>query len=199
MTPDQALERLKDGNRRFVENRLQHPHQTPEWRAEITSGQHPFAQILSCSDSRVVPEILFDTGIGDLFVLRVAGNVVDDAILGSLEYGAAHLNIPLTVVLGHTCCGAVTAACEGADTGDHIIALMESLSPAVESARGQGGDFVENTVRTNVRLETEVLRQSEPTLAPLSERGAIRIVGAIYDIATGRVEWLDLGAPSSSS
>jgi carbonic anhydrase len=195
MTPDEALKRLKDGNRRFVENRPSHPHQTPEWRAEITTGQHPFAQVLSCSDSRVVPEILFDTGIGDLFVLRVAGNVVDYAILGSLEYGAAHLNVPLIVVLGHTCCGAVTAAVDGVDTNDHIIALVESLTPAVESTRGMPGDPVENAVRANVRVGTEVLRQSEPTLAPLNRRGTIRIVGAIYDIATGRVEWLDLADP----
>jgi carbonic anhydrase len=196
MTPNEALKKLQDGNRRFVEDRLSHPNRSPERRAEITSGQNPFAQVLSCSDSRVVPEILFDTGIGDLFVLRVAGNVVDYAILGSLEYGAAHLNAPLTVVLGHTCCGAVTAAVEGVDTNDHIQNLVESLMPAVEAARDMSGDHVENAVRANIRLGTEVLRQSEPTLVKLRNRGVIRIVGAVYDIATGHVEWLDLDDPA---
>ena len=119
-------------------------------------------------------------------------NLPEPAVLGSLEYGAAHLNIPLIVVLGHTRCGAVTAAVEGADTGDHITALVESLLPAVEATRGKPGDPVENAVRANVSLETEILRQSEPTLAKLWATRAIQVVGAVYDIATGEVEWLDL-------
>ncbi|UCH83779.1 MAG: carbonic anhydrase [Candidatus Latescibacterota bacterium] len=192
MNANEALKKLADGNRRFVDGRPTHPHQKPERRAITSSAQQPFAQVLTCSDSRVVPEILFDTGIGDIFVLRVAGNIVDDAVLGSLEYGAAHLNIPLIVVLGHTRCGAVTAAVEGADTGDHITALVESLLPAVEASRSKPGDPVENAVRANVFLETEILRQSEPTLAKLWETRAIQVVGAVYDIGTGEVEWLDL-------
>jgi carbonic anhydrase len=191
MTPDEALEQLRRGNRRFAENRLDHPHQTPGRRIEVAGGQHPFAQILTCSDSRVVPEVLFDTGIGDLFVVRVAGNIVDDAVIGTLEYGAAHLKVPLTVVLGHTCCGAVTAAAAGEQTGDHIETLMGLLRPVVEAARGMPGDLVENTVRTNVRNEVTTLRRSRPTLFKLWSEGAIGIIGGVYDISTGRVEWLD--------
>lgn len=190
MTPDEALEQLKEGNRRFAENRPDHPHQTPGWRIEVAAGQHPFAQILTCSDSRVVPEILFDTGIGDLFVIRVAGNIVDDAVIGTLEYGAAQLEIPLTVVLGHTCCGAVTAAA-GGRTGDHIATLLDSLRPAVDAARGMPGDLVENAVRANVRAEVRILRRSRPTLFKLWSEGTVGIIGGVYDISTGRVEWLD--------
>lgn len=192
MRAESALRMLEEGNRRFVENRLVHPHQTPERRTEILGGQRPFACVLTCSDSRVVPELLFDCGLGDLFVVRVAGNVVDGAVFESLEFGAAHLHLPLIVVLGHTKCGAVTVAVSGDPASGRLArTIVDLLRPAVESARGQAGDPVTNAVVANVRMAGEKLRRSWPVLSGLQERGELRIVGAVYDIATGEVMWLD--------
>jgi carbonic anhydrase len=190
MSTDEAQTKLRDGNRRFLENRSLHPHQTPERRKEISDAQHPFAAILTCSDSRVVPEIIFDQGLGDLFVLRVAGNIVDDAILETLEYGAAHLKVSLIVVLGHTRCGAVTAVVAGAFPAGHMRALVDAIAPAVDTSRGNPGDPVENAARQNVILQVERLRQSRPTLVELHEARQLHIVGAMYNIETGVVEWL---------
>jgi carbonic anhydrase len=191
ITPDEALRLLKVGNERFSTAHLAHPHQSVQRRVEISKGQHPFAQILSCSDSRVVPEIIFDEGLGDLFVTRVAGNIVDDAVKGTLEYGAEHLDVRLIVVLGHRDCGAVTAAVQAEEVHDHIIKLMDSIFPAVVATRGQAGDPVDNAVRANVIRSVNLLRNSWPTLHSMSQSGRIRIVGAVYDLKSGAVEWLD--------
>lgn len=192
MSTDEAQTQLRDGNRRFVENRSVHPHQTPERRKEISTAQRPFAAILTCSDSRVVPEIVFDQGLGDLFVVRVAGNVVVDAVLGALEYGAAHLKVSLIVVLGHTRCGAVTAVVAGAPPAGHMRALVDAIESAVDTSRGNPGDPVENAARQNVILQVERLRRSRPTLVELYEARQLHIVGAMYDIGTGVVEWMPL-------
>lgn len=192
MTADKALMNLRQGNRRFAENRPVHPHQTREWRIGLSDGQHPFASILSCSDSRAVPEILFDQGIGDLFVVRIAGNIVDAAGRESLEYSATHLHVPLIVVLGHTSCGAVTIAVSaGGKKGDDSHPLLELLRPAVETSRGEPGDSVRNAVFANVRIGVDTLRRGSPVLRPLLENEKLRITGAVYDIGTGRVEWLE--------
>jgi carbonic anhydrase len=191
LTPQQALDQLKAGNARYRKSALVHPHQTAEHRLKISEAQHPFAQVLACSDSRVSPEIVFDEGLGDLFVVRVAGNIVDDAVKGTLEYGAEHLHVPLIVVMGHTGCGAVTAAVEAAETHDHIVSLMDAIFPAVLSTRGQPGDPVDNAVRANVLRTVQELRQSWPTLYRLHAGEEIAIVGAIYDLHTGQVLWLD--------
>ncbi|MBP2681469.1 MAG: hypothetical protein H6Q78_1332 [Candidatus Krumholzibacteriota bacterium] len=192
MTTDKELMILREGNRRFAEDRPIRPHQTPDWRVGLCDGQRPFASILSCSDSRVVPEILFDQGIGDLFVVRIAGNIVDAAGLESLEYSATHLRVPLIVVLGHTRCGALTIAVsarsEKRNDGSH---LLELLRPAVETSRGEPGDSVRNAVFANVRIGVDTLRHGSPALRPLLEDEKLRITGAIYDIGTGRVEWLE--------
>jgi carbonic anhydrase len=190
MSVDQALNRLKDGNKRYVDNCPTYPHRTPERRKELAGGQSPFAAILTCSDSRVVPEIIFDQGLGDLFVVRLAGHVIDDTVLGTLEYGAARLKVPLVVVLGHTRCGAVTAAVKSASSDDHISTLTDALQPAVEMSRGSAGDPVENAVRENVMLQVERLRRSGPVFAELCEAHRLRVVGAVYDIETGEIEWL---------
>ena len=191
VTPDEALRLLKAGNERFRTAHLAHPHQSIERRVEISQGQHPFAQVLSCSDSRVVPEIIFDEGLGDLFVTRVAGNIVDDAVKGTLEYGAEHLDARLIVVLGHRNCGAVTAAVHAEEVHDHIVSLMDSIFPAVVASRGQAGDAVDNAVRANVIRSVNQLRNSWPTLHSMSKAGTIRIVGAVYDLRTGAIDWLD--------
>lgn len=190
ITADSVLAELKTGNKHHVTHRYQHPHETLDRQRQLVSGQHPHAQILSCSDSRVPPEIVFDQGLGDLFIIRVAGNVASDTELGSLEYGAEHLHVPVIVVLGHESCGAVTAAVQGGPPEGHIASLVELIKPAVEKTRGMSGDPVSNAVRMNVELVVRQLRTSTPILSELVAHGKLRIVGAVYSIETGAVTWL---------
>jgi len=190
ITPDSVLAELKTGNKHHLAHRYQHPHETLERQRQLASGQHPHAEILSCSDSRVPPEIVFDQGLGDLFVVRVAGNVASDTEIGSLEYGAEHLQVPLIVVLGHENCGAVTAAVQGGPPEGHIGSLVDLIKPAVEKTRGMSGDPVSNAVRMNVELVVKQLRTSTPILSELVAHGKLRIVGAVYSIETGTVTWL---------
>jgi len=184
------LAELKEGNAHHAEHRYKHPHETADRLSELASGQAPHAEILSCADSRVPPELIFDQGLGDIFVVRVAGNVAGDAELGSLEYGAEHLHIPLLVVLGHQHCGAVTAAVEGGEGEGHISALVHLLRPAVEQSKAMPGDRVENAVTVNVNLVVSQLRSSTPILSKLVKEGKLRIVGAVYSLETGKVTWL---------
>ena len=190
ITADSVLAELKTGNKHHVAHRYQHPHETLDRQRQLASGQHPHAEILSCSDSRVPPEIVFDQGLGDLFIVRVAGNVASDTELGSLEYGAEHLHVPLIVVLGHESCGAVTAAVQGGPPEGHIGSLVDLIKPAVEKTRGMSGDPVSNAVRMNVELVVKQLRTSTPILSELVAHGKLRIVGAVYSIETGAVMWL---------
>jgi len=190
ITADSVLAELKTGNKHHMAHRYQHPHETLDRQRQLVSGQHPHAEILSCSDSRVPPEIVFDQGLGDLFIIRVAGNVASDTEIGSLEYGAEHLHIPLLVVLGHESCGAVTAAVQGGPPEGHIAALVDLIKPAVEKTRGMPGDPVANTVRINVEMVVKQLRSSAPILSELVAHGKLRIVGAVYSIDTGSVTWL---------
>ena len=190
VTADSALAELKSGNAHHVKHSYQHPHETMDRQRQLASGQNPHAQILSCSDSRVPPELIFDQGLGDLFIVRVAGNVAADTELGSLEYGAEHLHIPLLVVLGHQHCGAVTAAVQGGEAAGHISALVNLLRPAVEKSRELTGDAVENAVKANVEMVVKQLRTSTPILAELVSHGKLRVVGAIYSLDTGKVTWL---------
>jgi carbonic anhydrase len=189
--PDGVLAELKAGNEHHATHKYQHPHESISRQLELVTGQHPQAQVLSCADSRVPPEIIFDQGLGDLFVVRVAGNVASDTELGSLEYGAEHLHIPLLIVLGHESCGAVTAAVEGGEAESHISALMNLIKPAVDKTRGTAGDPVDNAVRMNVRMVVQQLRSSTPVLSGLVGRGKLKIVGGVYSLKTGLVTWLD--------
>jgi len=189
VTADSALAELKAGNAHHVAHRYTHPHETADRQRELASGQHPHAQVLSCADSRVPPEVVFDQGLGDLFVVRVAGNVVSDPELGSLEYGALHLHVPLLVVLGHQHCGAVTAAVEGGEAEGHIPALVTLIRPAVEATKGMSGDPVDNAVKANVEMTVKKLRAS-PVFAALIGEGKLKIVGAVYSLDTGKVTWL---------
>ncbi|HEX9115232.1 MAG TPA: carbonic anhydrase [Anaerolineae bacterium] len=188
----EALERLLAGNRRHVTAMHIHPDQTPARRQELVAGQTPFAAILSCSDSRVVPEIIFDQGLGHLFVVRVAGNIVDGATLGSLEYAVRHLGVPLVLVMGHSGCGAVTAAVEGGDDEGQIRTLVAAIQPAVVLARNEPGPLVDNAVRANVRLAVRRLQDAAPVLAPRVTLGQVMIAGGVYDLRTGAVDLLDL-------
>lgn len=190
ITADSVLAELKAGNRRHAAYGYRHPHETLDRRRQLVSGQHPHAEVLSCSDSRVPPEIVFDQGLGDLFIVRVAGNVATDAELGSLEYGAEHLHVPLIVVLGHESCGAVTAAVQGGPPEGHIATLVNLIKPAVEKTSDLPGDPVANAVRMNVELVVRQLRSSTPILSELVAHGKVKVVGAVYSIETGSVTWL---------
>jgi carbonic anhydrase len=182
------LARLMEGNARFVAGKPAKYAPLPERRAEVAKAQHPFAIVLGCADSRAAPELVFDRTVGDLFVVRVAGNVVDDALIGSIEYSAEHLHVPLLVVLGHERCGAVTAAVEGGEAPGHIGAFVQAIAPAVAEARNKKpGDLVDESVRANVRLVVAQLRKQSHLLAELEHEGKLKIVGARYDLDTGEV------------
>ncbi len=188
LTADQALKMLMAGNARYVTSKCVHPNQTTERRIELRREQNPVATILGCSDSRVPPEVIFDLGLGDLFVVRVAGNVINEVILGSIEYAAAHLHTPLVMVLGHSQCGAVSATVAGDDFGDHISKLTALIRPALNSVWGYPGDLVENIARANAKMSSEQLRQSSPILSNLVNKGSLAIVSAFYSLNSGEVE-----------
>jgi carbonic anhydrase len=184
---ERFVKKLLDGNRRYVDGTPSHPNQTFERRQHVANGQHPFAVIVSCSDSRVPPEIIFDQGIGDLFVVRVAGNVIDDTGVGSIEYAAEHLHVSVIVVLGHERCGAVEAAVKGGEAPGHIKSLVEAIRPAVENAKGRPGDLAENAMRGNVKLAVDHLKASKPILEHLVHKGTLSVIGARYDLDDGQV------------
>ena len=188
-----VLRELKAGNDHHVAKRYQHPHQTAARQRELAATQHPHAIVLSCADSRVAPEIILDQGLGDLFDVRVAGNVAADAEIASIEYAAAHLHTPLLVVMGHQKCGAVTAAAETGEAEGHLPSLLALIHPAVERARTQPGDLIDNAVRLNVENVVRQVRGSKPVLAALVERGELLVVGAVYSLDTGRIAWLPDG------
>lgn len=190
MTAQEALNQLKEGNERYVKGDLKHPHSDPAWRHELTESQHPFAIILSCADSRVVPELIFDQGIGDLFVIRVAGNVAKDKVIGSIEYAVKFLNTKLVVVLGHEKCGAVSASLGDADPGGHIGAIIERIKPAVYMARRMEGDLLTNAVKVNAQLVSEELKDSKPILADSVKSAGVEIHSAYYRLETGEVEFI---------
>ena len=192
VAPAEAISKLKEGNGRYASGNLQHPGQTTERRAELAKSQHPFAIIVSCSDSRVPPEIVFDQGLGDLFVVRVAGNVIDDHSQGSIEYAVDHLAVRLVVVLGHQSCGAVKAAKEtiAAKTKAtaHIQSLITAIQPAVEATIN--GDL-DATVKANVKDVVQALSSSTPILKPKVDSGEVQVIGAYYSLDTGSVTFLD--------
>lgn len=192
--PAGPLALLLEGNARYVAGRSTHPHQDEVRRSETAKGQKPFAVIVGCSDSRTAPEILFDQGLGDLFVTRLAGNIVDENALGSIEFAVKNLGARLIVVLGHERCGAVSAAVEsvksGAPASGHIAGILNAIKPAVETSKSQPGDGVDNAVRENVREMVVKLCASDPVLAPLVKSGELQIVGARYDLDDGGVELL---------
>lgn len=191
---DQALERLRRGNERFVGGRALHPQQSRERREEVAHGQQPFAVILACSDSRVAPEIVFDQGLGDLFVIRTAGNVVDDVALGSIEYAVHLLQVPLLLVLGHQRCGAVTAAVEGggADLPGQIGTLLRLVEPAVRATSGgTPGEHIANAVAANARLVAQGLVARSALIRQAHEERGLKVVAAVYSLDTGEVRFLE--------
>ncbi|HQE81155.1 MAG TPA: carbonic anhydrase [Syntrophorhabdaceae bacterium] len=185
----EPLELLMEGNKRYVSGKPIHPNQDTARRTELSSGQRPFAVIVGCSDSRVPPEIIFDQGIGDIFVIRVAGNIVDDVALGSIEYAVEHLGTELVVVLGHSKCGAVTATVKGGEAHGHIGSIVHIIMPAVEKAKTQQGDMVENAIRNNMDMVTEAIKSAEPIITKSIKEGRLKVISAYYDIDTGVVEF----------
>lgn len=186
--PEEAIQRLVAGNARYVTGRALRPRQTAQRRAALARSQQPFVAVLGCSDSRVPPEIAFDQGLGDLFVVRVAGNVADDFAVGSLEYAVAVLGVPLVLVLGHERCGAVEAAVKGDEVPGHLGSLVRAIQAAADSVRGQPGDPLDNAVRANVTMVVNRLRRLPPVLADRIDRGALRVAGARYDLDSGAVD-----------
>lgn len=192
-SPEKAIERLLEGNRRFVKGKADHPHESKDWRLSLEGGQHPFAVIVGCADSRVCPELVFDQGLGDLFVIRVAGNIVDVDVTASVEYAVDHLDTRLVVVLGHSNCGAVTAALdhlsESAGEPDEIVSLLYRIEPALVnlpqnlSRDNRIAVAVERNVRFAVRRLSAV-----PDLMKSMRSHKLRIVGAVYDMHTGKVK-----------
>ena len=188
--PQVALDRLMAGNQRFVDAQMQHPDQDPDHRLKLSQGQQPFATILTCSDSRLPPELLFDQGLGDLFVARVAGNIVDPALLGSVEYAVGHLKTPLIVVIGHEKCGAVQATLESIQHhqtphGD-IAALVTAITPAVAVAEQRPGDLLDNTIRANAEQSLDAIKKSSELTGPLAS-GQLKAIAAYYSIDDGRI------------
>lgn len=190
MNAGDALKLLLEGNQRFIEGKLEHPNQSVERRDEVAKGQHPFAAVLACSDSRTAPEIIFDRGLGDLFVARVAGNVADQVVIESLDYSVKHLGVRLVMILGHNRCGAVTAAVAGHEEEGDVGPMLTELRPAVEAAKGMPGDTVENAVRENVKLVMRKLATSEE-LSSMVKSGELKIVGGVYDLGTGKIDMVE--------
>lgn len=192
MNPAQALAQLKAGNRRFVEGRMQ-KRAHMQRVAETSLGQNPFAVVLGCVDSRVPPELVFDQDIGDIFSLRVAGNIVNADILGSMEFACKLAGAKLIVVLGHTGCGAVRAAHDGTQLG-HFSGLLAKIMPAVKAAQEPGGNesdaFLDDVAKSNVLLAIENIKQGSAILNEMLDGGEIAIVGAMYDVSCGRVNFL---------
>lgn len=190
MSPSAALAKLQRGNVRAAKGAAVHPRQDKARRRDTAKAQQPFAVVLACSDSRVAPELVFDQGMGDLFVVRVAGNVVDDNALGSIEYAVEHLGASLVVVLGHERCGAVKAALDGGEAPGHIGSLVHAIQPAIDETRGAKGDSLDLAVRANVARVVRQLRESEPLLKKAVDEKKIEVVGMEYDLDSGKVELL---------
>lgn len=193
MLQHSTLALLKEGNLRFVADKPVHPHQDLGRRAELAAaGQEPLATILACSDSREPVELIFDRGVGDLFVIRVAGNVAGVSELATMEYGVTHLGTPLLVVMGHTQCGAVTAVVKGAELHGHLPALASLIQPAAAKAKVEADAtaLVPTAIRNNVWQQIESLVRSSELIREAATEHRVQVVGAIYDITTGKIEWL---------
>ncbi len=193
LNPNAALEQLVAGNRRYVAGRPIHTEHTAR-REENAGKQHPFAIVLSCSDSRVPPEIVFDQGIGDLFVVRVAGNVATDVGIGSIEYAVSHFASALLVVLGHTNCGAVHATVDALESGSsapgHIKAIVDQIVPAAVATRHESGDKYLNATKANARGVASKLHATQPIIAPQVQKKQLEVASALYSLETGLVSLL---------
>ncbi len=177
---ENALQALKAGNERFVTGNLSNKDTYVEDRKALCTGQHPFAVVLCCSDSRVAPEIIFDQKLGDLFVIRNAGNIVDEEVLGSIEYAVEHLETPLVVVMGHSSCGAVTATCQGGDLPGHILDLAKRIKPSLDQ-----GCCIDDNARRHAKRMAQLIEEDE-----IVHHVGAKVVATFYNLESGKVEWL---------
>jgi carbonic anhydrase len=191
---DALLVQLLEGNKRFMKGDLAHPCRKPEYFVSLAEGQAPLAVIVACADSRVAPELIFDQGMGDLFVVRVAGNVISGtgaSLKGSIEYAVAELGVQLIVVLGHSQCGAVKAAIKHIEANDALRGslgdLVDLMKPAVAAVKGKPGNLLDNAIKANVEVGVERLKHLEPILADPVKKGTLKVVGAVYDLHDGKV------------
>ncbi len=192
ISPDEALIQLKAGNARFMIGQSTKPRQDFTRIKEVASGQFPFATIVGCSDSRVPNEIIFDQGLGDLFIVRTAGQVSSYASWGSIEFAEEFLGTKLIVILGHTQCGAVNAAVNLPEVPGHIVTLINAIKPAVLMAKRNDPEHIlDASIRENIRMQVEQLKGLEPVLAKRVREGSIKIIGALYDLNTGKVEFFE--------
>ena len=180
MNTKQALDLLKAGNARFVSGALAQKNDYATLREQLSTGQHPFAVVLCCSDSRVVPEIIFDQKLGDLFVIRNAGNIVDEEVLGSIEYAVEHLETQLVVIMGHTSCGAVTATCQGGDLPGHILDLAKRIKPSINK-----NCCIDDNARSHAKRMAQLIEDDE-----IVHHVGAKVVAAFYNLKSGKVEWL---------
>ncbi len=187
LTWEDALARLKSGNANFVNDSMDGKLQDSSRREELTGGQHPFAIILSCADSRVVPELAFDAGLGEVFVIRVAGNTANASSIASIEYAVAHLGVNLIVVLGHESCGAVTAAIAGGDNGYNLNHLLAHITPAVAASNDHSVNAV---VKVNANLTCAALSERSAIIRDAQGSGDLKVVPAFYNLGTGGIDWL---------
>ena len=201
-TAADAKKLLVNGNARFVSGKVAKKDLSQAKRDELLKGQKPFAAIVSCSDSRVPPELLFDQGLGDIFIIRDAGNIVDPVSMGSVEYAVEHTKVPLVVVLGHEKCGAVTATVEGGEAPGSIGSIVETIKPAVDKVKESGvtskDEIIEKSADENIK-EVVAKIQESPIIKEAMEKGQVSVIGAKFHIGTGKVEWLDGSAPEEKS
>ena len=196
LTPDLALKLLKEGNERFVGN-LAANHNLLQQANATAEDQYPFATILSCMDSRTSAELIFDQGLGDIFSIRIAGNIVNEDILGSMEYATKAVGTKLILVLGHTKCGAITGACNGVEMG-HLTSLLGKIKPAmdreitvIENRSGDNAEYVNKVTMINIDWSIEQIRQQSEIIARLEREGKVKITGGLYDVKSGRVTFYD--------
>ncbi|WP_339648312.1 carbonic anhydrase [uncultured Salegentibacter sp.] len=188
MTKDEVLNRLKDGNQRFTADKKEGKLQDKSRREELAKGQEPYAIVLSCADSRVVPELAFDTGLGELFTVRVAGNIANSSSIASMEYAVANLGTEIIVVMGHESCGAVTAAMNGGDNGYNLNHLVSHIAPAI-AASGKDAP-VNDVVKKNAQLTAEELKTRSTIIKDAADSGKVKIVPAYYNLDSGKVDFL---------
>jgi len=191
LSADKALKKLKKGNERFASMHLKHPDENKKTRKEALNGQHPFAVILSCSDSRVPLELIFDQGIGDLFEIRNAGNVLNEHVIGSIEYALMHCGVKLVVIMGHQDCGAIKATLSGVSETKYIQALEDSIKPAIEDCKKEGLEInSDNVVKAHVMQDINELLTQDSQLVKYMKEHKVKIVPAYYHIDTGKVDFL---------
>ena len=189
LSADVALKKLKEGNAHFVSSKMVHPDESVSRRKELRTGQHPFVAILSCSDSRVPPEIIFDQGLGDIFEIRNAGNVLDDHVIGSIEYAVVHAGVKLVLVMGHEDCGAVKATLGHSHESIYIESLTKTIEPAARISKGEGAELINNTAINHAKMTVKKILESDPIISEYVEKHGVKVIPAMYHLDSGKVDF----------